>query len=266
MILRALALLFLGCAAVMAGWLEDVNAVRPGPFPAPPPELQARYVFGWSGIEAAAADVKLSRGTNGVWTAKVLGGTTGLARSWWKLDADYDATVSETDWRSVSSRLEERYKNYEVVEQCDFRPGGVRSLRQSTKPGSAKSDWKNFYVPGLRDMAGALLLARSQPLVEGDTIRLAVFPGEWMYLVHVKVEGRDTIRWQGLKRAVLRASLEIDWIGKDYSLKPHKKFHRGTVWVSDDEIRLPLRVEVKVFIGHVFAQLEKMEVAWVSRP
>jgi hypothetical protein len=31
--------------------------------------------------------------------------------------------------------------------------------------------------------------------------------------------------------------MDIDWIGKDYSLQPHKKFQRGTVWVSDDEVR-----------------------------
>ena len=55
--------------------------------------------------------------------------------------------------------------------------------------------------------------------------------------------------------------MDIDWIGKDYSLQPHKKFQRGTVWVSDDEVRLPLRVEVKVFIGHVFAELAEVNAA-----
>ena len=266
MILRPLAVLLLGCTAVLAGWREDVSKLKPGAFPAPPNALNARYVFGWSGIEAAEADVRLSRGADGVWTAKVTGGTKGAARSLWKLDADYEAAVAENDWRSVSSRLVERYKRYNVEEQCDYRPGGVRSLRQSTKQGASKSDWMNFYVPGLRDMAGALLLARSQPFENGDTISLAVFPGEWMYLVRVKVEGREKINWQGQKRDVLRASLEIDWIGKDYTLKPHKKFQRGTVWVSDDDIRLPLRVEVKVFIGYVFAEMEELEFTGMSRP
>jgi hypothetical protein len=31
--------------------------------------------------------------------------------------------------------------------------------------------------------------------------------------------------------------------------------------VSDDEVRLPLRVEVKVFIGHVFAELAEVKAA-----
>ena len=63
------------------------------------------------------------------------------------------------------------------------------------------------------------------------------------------------------RNKVIRCAMDIDWIGKDYSLQPHKKFQRGTVWVSDDEVRLPLRVEVKVFIGHVFAELAEVKAA-----
>jgi hypothetical protein len=80
-----------------------------------------------------------------------------------------------------------------------------------------------------------------------------------MYLVRINVIRREKIRWRGQSRNVIRCALEIDWIDKDYSLKPHKKFQRGTVWVSDDDLRLPLRIEVKVFIGHVFAELLEVE-------
>lgn len=249
----------LTAAAAQAGWREEAAALRPGNFPPPPDKLDARYVFGWSGISAAAADVKLERGAGGVWNASVRGGTTGAARKLWKLDADFESEVVESGWQTVYCKLTEIYQRYRVTETSEFRPGGVRSRRVSTKEGASPGDWLNFYVAGLRDMAGSLLLARSQPLKNGDTLSLAVFPGEWMYLVRVKVLGRDKLRWQGQKRDVIRCSLEIDWIDRDYSLKPHRKFQRGTVWVSDDELRLPLRVEVKVFIGHVFAELAEVK-------
>lgn len=245
----------LTAATVQAGWREEAAALRPGSFPPPPVKLNARYVFGWSGISAAAADVKLERGAGGVWNATVRGGTTGAARKLWKLDAEFQSEIAEKGWQSVYCVLTEKYQRYRVTETSEFRPGGVRSRRESTKEGASPGKWLNFYVNGLRDMAGALLLARSQPLNNGDRISLAVFPGEWMYLVRLKVLGREELRWQGQKRNAIRCSLEIDWIGKDYTLKPHKKFQRGTVWVSDDELRLPLRVEVKVFIGSVFAEL-----------
>lgn len=246
-------------AASRAGWLEGVQQLLPGDFRPPPDKLRARYVFGWSGIQAAAADVQLERGAGGRWNAMVRGGTTGAARKLWKLDADFTSEIAEKGWQSVYCALTENYQRYRVTETSEFRPGGVRSRRESTKEGASPGTWLNFYVPGLRDMAGALLLARSQPLNNGDNLSLAVFPGEWMYLVRLKVLGREKLRWQGEKRDVLRCALEIDWIDKDYSLKPHKKFQRGTVWVSDDELRLPLRVEVKVFVGHVFAELVEVK-------
>ena len=249
------ALFALTAAAAQAGWREEAASLRPGSFTLPPDKLDARYVFGWSGISAAAADVKLERGSGGVWNATVRGGTTGAARKLWKLDAEFQSEIAEKGWQSVYCVLTEKYQRYRVTETSEFRPGGVRSRRESTKEGASPGKWLNFYVNGLRDMAGSLLLARSQPLNNGDRISLAVFPGEWMYLVRLKVLGREELRWQGQKRNAIRCSLEIDWIGKDYTLKPHKKFQRGTVWVSDDEVRLPLRVEVKVFIGSVFAEL-----------
>lgn len=237
------------------GWLEDVQTIRPGAVPPPSGDLTAKYIFGWSGIEAAEAVVRLRRDDDGTWAAEVRGGTTGIARSLWKLDADYSAVLSEQDWRSVTSHLTEKYARYRTEEKTEFLPGGARSWRESTKEGAKPPRWKDFNVPGLRDIAAALMLARSQPLANGDKISLAVFPGQWMYLVRIEVEGRGKIRWQGVSRDVIRANLQIDAINRDYTLSPHKKFQRGMVWVSDDELRIPLRVEVKVFVGHVFAEL-----------
>ena len=241
-------------AEISSGWREEVATLGSGSFPAPP-KLDTRYVFGWSGIEAAEARTSLRRGADGIWTANVTGGTKGWARTLWKLDADYQCEVLEKDWKTQRMKLTENYRAYRTEEKAEFLPGGVRSWRESTKANAKKPKWKNFYIDGIRDIAGALLLARSQSLREGEVIRLAVFPGEWMYLVTVRVEGREKLSWRGSEKPVIRASLGIESIEKDYSLKPHKKFQRGTVWVSDDELRIPLRVEVKVFIGSVFAEL-----------
>lgn len=261
--LLAAALLFVGYynsegSEIRAFWREEVAGLRAGMFPAPP-EFTARYAFGWEGLKAAEAKVDFRRRPGGGWKAEVKGGTTGMVRSLWKLDAEYVSMLGENNWVSRSALLTEIYRSYRVSEEMDFRPGGVRSKRQSTKKGASAANWQNFYVAGLRDMAAAVLLARSHDLADGDSLSLAVFPGEWMYLVRVKVEERETLRWQGEERKVIRLGMQIDWIDKDYSLKPHKKFQRGTVWVSDDDVRLPLRVEVKVFVGSIFAELTELQ-------
>jgi hypothetical protein len=248
----------LGASTLSAGWREDVQRLGPGSFP-PPPDLQARYVFGWSGIEAAEADVILRRGPDGNFTGTVRGGTKGMARSLYRLDADYRTEVGGADFRSRQFTLTELYRTYHVEEKAEFRPGGVRAWRETTRQGAKPPRWKNFYVPGLRDMAGAVLLARSQPLNRGDRLTLAVFPGDWMYLARLKVAGREKLRWRGQDRKAIRLALEIERINKDYSLSPHRKFHHGTIWVSDDDLRIVLRIEVKVFVGHVFAELAEVQ-------
>lgn len=257
----ALVILWGGSAFSWSGelqpaWREEVGSLRAGTFPAPPGELTMDYVFGWSGIVAARAHGVLRRGADGTWEGNLTGGTQGWARSLWKLDAEYSVKIASRDWTSLNMRLVQNYRAYRTDEKAEFLPGGVRAWRESSKAGAKPAKWRNFHVEGIRDIGGAVLLARSQPLRDGDVIRLAVYPGEWMYLVTVRVEKRETIPWHGSKRKAIRASLGIETIGRDYSLSPHGKFQRGTVWVSDDELRIPLRVEVGVFIGHVFAELQ----------
>ena len=247
-------------ADLSPAWREEVVSLGLGPFPAPP-DLQARYVFGWSGIEAAEAEVTLRRGAGGIFLGTVKGGTKGMARNLYKLDADYRTEVAGPDFLSREFTLSERYRTYRVEEKADFRPGGVRAWRESTKKNAKPPKWKNFYVPGLRDLAGAVLLARSQPLRKGDRLALAVFPGDWMYLARLKVEGREKLRWRGEDKPAIRVALEIERINKDYSLSPHKKFQHGTIWVSDDDLRIVLRIEVKVFVGHVFAELAEVRTS-----
>lgn len=254
----ALLFLFSGSAALLADWRREVASLRAGPFP-PPSDLTARYVFGWSGIEAAEAEVVLQRDADGVFRGTVEGGTKGMARSLYKLDADYRTEVAPPDFRSRQFTLRERYRGYRVEEKAEFPAGGARAWRETTRKGAKPPKWKNFYVPGLRDMAAAVLLARSQPLKKGDRISLAVFPGDWMYCVHLHVKDREKIIWRGERRDAIRVGLEIDRINKDYTLTPHKKFSHGTIWVSDDDLRIPLRIEVKVFVGHVFAELAEVK-------
>jgi hypothetical protein len=52
--------------------------------------------------------------------------------------------------------------------------------------------------------------------------------------------------------------LQLNRIGKKLDLEPHRKFRRATVWVSDDNDRILLRIEAQVFVGAVFAELQSV--------
>jgi len=56
----------------------------------------------------------------------------------------------------------------------------------------------------------------------------------------------------------IKLDLQLKRINKHLELEPHRKFRRGTIWVSDDAERLLLRIEAQVFVGTVFAELQSV--------
>jgi hypothetical protein len=110
----------------------------------------------------------------------------------------------------------------------------------------------------LYDLHSAALYLRSQPLKEGNVYRLAIYPATNAYLASIKVIGRDKISVHAGTYNAIKLDLQLKRIGKHLELEPHKKFRRGTIWVSDDPERLILRVEAQIFVGTVFAELQSM--------
>jgi hypothetical protein len=53
----------------------------------------------------------------------------------------------------------------------------------------------------------------------------------------------------------IKLDLQLKRVGKNFELEPHRKFHRATIWISDDANRIPLRIEAQIFVGTVFAEL-----------
>ena len=72
------------------------------------------------------------------------------------------------------------------------------------------------------------------------------------------------LRHQGVKVGAgnykaIRLDLQLSKVNKQRELEPHKKFSQASVWISDDADRLLLRVEARVFVGTVFADLQSVQ-------
>jgi len=80
------------------------------------------------------------------------------------------------------------------------------------------------------------------------------------YLAMIKVVGRDKITVGGKKQNAIKLDLTLKRIDKKMQLKDHKMFKSGRGWLSDDDKRVPLRIEADIFIGYVFAELESMQL------
>jgi len=241
-----------------ADWISSLTSNKgPGNF-APPPPMRLAYRFGWDGIQAATADVRLSSPTKNTLEIDAKGRTSGLPRVLFKLDVYHQATENKSTLRPIHFIQEEKYRSETVKTSVNFEPTQVIGLREKI-PRDQPAKPETFKFSPVFDLATALLWVRSQPLRDGDIESIVVWASNAPYLATVKVIGRDSLKIAGHDKGAIKLELHIKKIDKKMQLKEHKLFRSGRGWLSDDDKRIPLRIEADIFIGYVFAELETME-------
>lgn len=246
-------------------WLAELSSQPVGPFPMIPP-FQATFRFGWSGIEAASAEARLTI-KGGIATVRVKGKTTGMARGLWRLDATQESSFRVEGLKPIGFRQVEEYHNRRLTTESVFKPEGLWRLRQRT-PNGGPSKWKHIAIEPIRDIVSAMFFLRSQALAPGDKNAVIAFPGDSPFLFQSVVGKREMINLGGKPRKAIRLDFQIQRIelkkNEPPRLQHHSKFRKGTVWISDDHHRFPLRAEVNIFIGSVFAEMETLTFSGTS--
>lgn len=110
------------------------------------------------------------------------------------------------------------------------------------------------------DFLTTLLQSRNWDLVVGETRRVPVIFDDELYLLDIAVEAAGTLHTPLGERETL---LLIPHMTEE----PKGMFEDGgeiRVWVSDDELRLPLRFDVKVPVGTAMAVLTEHQPAAVQ--
>jgi len=247
----------MGTGSLRAGWQEELTAPEPGEFP-PLRPVKLEYLCGWAGLKAGEVQARFSRPGLGICELEVKGGTTGLARALWRLDATHEARASILTLKPLAVRQEEVYRAQTVRTELEFDERGVTRLRESTAEQNPARH-KRYDFPGLFDLQTALLFVRSQKLLTGQVYRIVVYPASNPYLATVTVLGRERIKVKAGIYPAIKVDLRLQKVASDMQLEPHGKFKRATGWISDDEDRLPLRLNAQIFVGTVSVELEKVE-------
>lgn len=249
-------------ASPYAAFEKTLTAPAEAPFPTIDP-FRATYRFGWEGVGAGGATVEVARGSAPDHLRVVArGGPNSLIRKLWNYQALYVGEAGDEGGVPSWFRIDEEVAKGDLLSEAVFGDESVLACHRfvwEPKP------WTFTRLPGVRDLFAAMLFVRSQPLRNGDRLRLTVFPDQNPYLVDLTVAGRDTLTILGKKTPAIRFTVRIRTIetrGPNAGrLAPHRKFRSGRVWMSDDGRRLPLRAEVDVFIGSVFAELSTLTPA-----
>lgn len=252
------AILLASCTTVFAAnWQATLSTQPAGNFPELRP-LHASYHFGWSGLSAATGEIQFMKASDDRFELDGTGRTTGLVRALWKLDVNYRAIANAQTLAPVEVQQTENYRSKRIITHLTFSPAGVTRSRTEGEGTGTETKARQFALPNLFDLHSAMLYLRSQPLGQGNVYRLAVYPATNAYLAIITVAGRENISVRAGTYKAIKLDLQLKRIGKNLELQPHRKFRRGTIWVSDDPERLIVRIEAQIFVGTVFAELQSV--------
>lgn len=210
---------------------------------------QLRYRVSWLGIPAANALVTLhrSRGASGgQWTAQV----------WIKTNKAVDLLFRMRDYmredfsqvslapRDIFIRQHENRRRdlYRVTFDrrshivTAVKHGGKRTV---TRRFSGGNPWGPF---------SGVMMALSQPLSVGQTLRFDVFSGNNRYVFDFNVAGLEHLKTSLGSFDAFKIEPSVVYLSDG---KLRQQARQVTVWVSDDRRRLPIRMEAAVFIGAV---------------
>jgi uncharacterized protein DUF3108 len=241
-----------------AEWESTVPPLRPGSFPQLRP-VAVKYGFGWSGFTAATADLRFDRLPGGQLRFEASGGTTGLAEKLWDYEVKHTGLVDAQTLRPVEVKEFEKIRSKQLRTDVKFSAQGVTSDREEKKGTTVKSKIRRFDFPNTLSLNAAFLYLRSQPLTDGAVHRIVVYPATSAYLCTATVQGHESLTVPAGTYDAIKLDLQLMKIDKDRELQPHKKFRKGTVWISNDADRIVLRIEADVFIGTVFTELQSVQ-------
>ena len=251
------------CAAVLAvsahggDWRETLQPKAPGNFP-PLRPLKITYKCGWAAVNAGHAEAEFAC-KDGFCTLHVTGGTTGLVRKLWKMDSTGTSTVQGSTLLPAKLVQTEQYSDEKRTTTVVFTPEGAERTRVREPKNKDSGKTKKFKYAPMHDLHSALLFIRSQPLKQGEIVRLVAYPSADAYLVEVEVLGREKLKTAGKEWPAIKVALRLKKITKQLALEPHQKFKRATGWFSDDTDRLLLKIEAEVMVGKVWLEMERVE-------
>jgi hypothetical protein len=239
------ALVSAGCTAFYAAsllaapdWTSTLTRDPRGDFPELPP-LRATYAFGWSGITAGTADVHFLRDAN-TFVLEGHGRTIGLARVLWKYDVSYRSVADAETLCPLEMHQIETVRGKRIETHLLFSDAGVNRTRVEGNP--PKPSTRNLNLEKLNDLHSVLLYLRSQPLRDRGSYRVAVYPANSAYLATVTVAAHEHLRVRAGSYNAIKLDLQLQRIGKKNELEPHGKFRRASIWISDDNDRMLLRI------------------------
>lgn len=251
--------LVLGFSASAApAWLEDVNIPQKTPLREISP-TNLTYSMTWNGrVKAGSFNILFGEKDPRYprhFLVRAYGGSTGWAHALYPFKFNYTSFLNPKTLRPIMFVGTEKERSKLDTLSYRFNSKGVTGTQKKVRDGKNKTEESSFPYPYSLGLFSGLLQIRSMPLKNGEEVVMPFHPVATPYLARTKVLGREV----HLGRKCIKLSVGLQKIDDDMSLKHYKKLKTATVWLSDDEWRVPVEINAKVFVGHVRVLLTKHE-------
>lgn len=255
--------------ALAAGSSPSVaTALQPDSSPIPEiPQGTYLYKFAWNGIPSAESRIVVSvenEGTRPHYRFKGTARTSKLVDIFWKFRAHVVAVVDALTGRAkkidVDERQNRRLKKTETV--FDYESSEAHYTRW--KKGKLKQ--KTICLDGNTiDPICLGLIICQQPLKVGDSAAFTVLVGDDPYALEYTVTARDRVSAADRIFDALRIEPRFHKIEDEKEDKP-PKVRQMTLWLSESEPRIPLRMRSRTFVGYVTGELVQRTPAGAELP
>ncbi|MEM1444057.1 MAG: DUF3108 domain-containing protein [Verrucomicrobiota bacterium] len=256
------------CAEVRAesddlpSWMKEVTRLPPGGHANLRP-VRLAYTLAWNNrVNAGQFDVSIVRQDSGEsrFVGDAKGKSTGFARLLWPYDFQARSIVDEDSLRPINFQLAEKERNevssYDIIFEDTRQIYTTTSKKENEE---AKTATTRFTFDFGQDVLSSAFYLRSQELKEGEEVTMLVTPFNRPYVAKLVVMGREVRKIKGRKYSAIRLDATIGKVNEDLSLKHYDKVKKTTLWVSNDEYRIPLELQAQISVGFISARLTDLE-------
>lgn len=219
------------------------------------------YEFGWQGYTAAKAEITVGEiDYYGTPCYEIEMNIRSLSKlEWiWKVRDKLTSYTRKSDL--VPMRFYYLQREGKFALDTEILLDKPNNLLKSTRT-QYKDDQIKHYRPkqvqlnGHMDPLGALLKMRKQDFKVGEKYEMRVFDGKREHVISYKVLTKETIDTKFGKQETFRIEPRIEKSSGDPDKTKVEKVQTVTLWIATSPDHTVYRIESKVWLGSVFAEL-----------
>lgn len=249
------------CVAV-AGSATGSSVARVATSETEDPAQTLRYRIAWNGIAAARATVDIRPedvAGEPAYSVETTARTNAFVDLFYPFRGKARVVFLAREQTPLHFVYDREIGGRRELTTVDFRPDEQRVRSLYVKGGVTK---KRLDIESLDlvDPITAVFKARSGSSAIGTRADFEIFTGESRYRVELTVDGRERVEVPAGTFAALRVTPRV-WKIRGGEEPPDPRLRGATIWVSDDQERVLLRIRSEIFIGAVTLDLLSREVA-----